>query len=92
MQTFRRKPSIVEAVVWDDTPEAVAALEAWSAPYTVMREVEGKPAAVAIGMGSTLGEWVQFAGIGDYIVRDIDGFRFVVCSPEVFHANFEVTP
>jgi hypothetical protein len=64
--TFKRKPSYIEAVLWDGTPAAIE----------LIAELSGQQEHVVDGEKITVGDWC--ANAGDWFVRDKErGFRAI---------------
>ncbi|MDG2025922.1 MAG: hypothetical protein P8J50_02330 [Acidimicrobiales bacterium] len=90
-RSFRKKPVIVEAMLWDGSPESADAVLAWIhagapddeklAEYTDPRDSGAEFATHTL-------EGRLTASPGDWIIRGVVG-EFYACKPEVFADTYE---
>ena len=83
MKQYRKKPVVVEAMVFDDSVECLEALSAagldpvrvsysTGAPQLIIETLEGKHAA----------------NVGDYVIKGVKG-EFYPCKAEIFQMTYE---
>ena len=80
MIKYRKKPVVVEAVIWDgdkDKFEGFIIATSWS--------IDDDNNEIRI---MTL-EGVMFGRIGDYIIKGVQG-EYYPCKPDIFAATYEV--
>ena len=77
---YRKKPIVIEAILWDGEPSTVEALLRWSSGdihyhadgYIVIDTLEGR----------------LTASLGDYIIKGVQG-EVYPCKPDIFEATYE---
>ena len=84
MPKFRKKPVVIEAVLFDGSIQTADAIEAWSQGATVCRMTDDFTPSLFV---STL-EGEMRAGPGDWIIRGVRG-EFYPCKPDIFEATYE---
>ncbi len=77
---FRKKPGVIEAVLWDGTEEAGQKLRAWSDHR--VRHHGGTSIFIETLEGSMEGK------VGDWIIQGVKG-EFYPCKPDIFAATYE---
>lgn len=76
---YRKKPVVIEAILWDGQQETAAAIQQWSE-----RKVEFGNDILVI---HTL-EGEMKATIGDYIIKGVQGETYP-CKPDIFQQTYE---
>lgn len=79
---YRKKPVVIDAVLWDGKLATVEPLLAGSTTPDVSQDISD-PALLI----STL-EGTMRAEVGDYIIRGVRG-ELYPCKPEIFEATYE---
>lgn len=81
---FRKKPVTVSAMLFDGSPESLAAVAAWMTElgHPGMGNVEADTLCI-----ETL-EGTLTASAGDWIIRGVAG-EFYPCKPAIFEATYE---
>ena len=82
---FKKKPIVVEAVLWDGAN--IAELKIWGAPVTHLPASMGGLIIGTLEDGPNF-EAVHVASRGDWIVKGIKG-EFYPCKPDIFEATYE---
>ena len=83
MKQYRKKPVVVEAIVFDDSVECLQTLcDAGLNPVHVSYST-GEPQLIF----DTL-EGKHAANVGDYIIKGVNG-EFYPCKPDVFAMTYE---
>lgn len=82
MAKFRKKPVVIEAVIWDGKSGTIF-------PFAPFENVTSPPEVAEDGrlMITTL-EGVMAAEIGDYVIKGVKG-EIYPCKPEIFAATYE---
>ncbi|HEY9818205.1 MAG TPA: hypothetical protein V6D20_20730 [Candidatus Obscuribacterales bacterium] len=88
VKRFRKKPVIIEAMLWDGTAEDATPVINWVLDYdgTATWRDRFEPSGNCIRI-STL-EGVMTASPGDWIIRGVQG-EFYPCKPDIFAATYE---
>lgn len=85
MPKFRKKPVVVEAVQFQDTPESITEISDWAGED------------IAIDYGTPSGrphlyvrtyEGTMHVSLGDWIIKGVAG-EFYPCKPDIFEATYE---
>lgn len=76
---YRKKPVVVEAVLWDGSHASQVAIDAFAGSQAIF-----SGGALQI---RTL-EGIMTADQGDYIIKGIKG-EFYPCKPDIFQATYE---
>lgn len=82
---FRKKPVVIEAMLFDGTKQTGYEILKWAGPNCGMEYVQTP--VVGIMRINTL-EGVMSAGIGDWIIKGIAG-EFYPCKNEIFLNSYE---
>lgn len=82
MPLFRKRPVVIEAVLWDGKLTTVEPLLTASSAPAVEQEL-GDPALFI----TTL-EGIMRAEVGDWIIRGVKG-ELYPCKPDIFDATYE---
>lgn len=84
MPKFKKKPVVIEAVLWDSTDKAHRAICAW-----------GKEAAAQVscfhpdeGLRIHTLEGIMTAQNGDWVIKGVKG-ELYPCKPDIFYATYE---
>ena len=81
---YRKKPVVIEAVQFEDTPQRLTELsDFFGMEIVVDYTVRDRP-ILKIG---TL-EGVMVASVGDWIIKGVKG-EFYPCKPDIFEATYE---
>lgn len=86
---FRKKPVVIEAMLFDGTKQTGYEILKWAGPNCGMEYVQTP--VVGIMRINTL-EGVMSAGIGDWIIKGYDsknGYHFWPCKDSYFTENYE---
>ncbi|MDD3157018.1 hypothetical protein [Anaeromusa sp.] len=83
MKQYRKKPVVIEAMVFDDSVECLEALSAAGLDPVRVSYSTGEPKLIV----STL-EGDLAANVGDYIIKGVKG-EFYPCKPDVFAMTYE---
>lgn len=84
---FRKKPVVIEAIQWDDTPET----------FDRIKELEGKitdPSKMIVWhtvhgfLNIPTLEGDHTAKVGDWIIKGVKG-EFYPCKPDIFEQTYE---
>ena len=84
---YRKKPVVIDAVVWDGKRKTVKAIKSLTSNPAVLRVegwFEGQPEPFL--EIETL-EGVMRANLGDYIIRGVKG-ELYPCKPDIFRATY----
>ena len=81
---FRKKPVVIEAMLWDGTTQGATPIIEWSNATVKYWCDEGGTHYLAV---ETL-EGRMLANPGDWIIRGVQG-EFYPCKPDVFEATYE---
>ena len=80
---FRKKPVVIEAVLWDGKEETYLGIQNW---------MGAKASDVGCILQNELRIWtlegVMVANIGDWIIKGVKG-EFYPCKPDIFQATYE---
>lgn len=94
MQTYRKKPVVVQAMQWDGTAEGATPIIQWvltgehAARYECKnRPCDGHPGYPHVIEIDTL-EGPMTASPGDWVIRGVKG-EFYPCKPDIFDATYE---
>jgi len=82
MAKFRKKPVVIEAVLWDGRMTTVEPLLAGSTTETVEQDL-GDPALLIPTLEGTMR-----AEVGDWIIRGVKG-ELYPCKADIFAATYE---
>ena len=85
MAKYRKKPIVIEAIRFEDTPECLAALSEFIDDQEL--HVGRGPYEPPKLLLETL-EGMHQATLGDYIIKGIAG-EFYPCKPDIFDATYE---
>jgi len=85
MAKYRKKPIVIEAIQFIDTPERLEELSKFidNQPLRVDYKNPNKPVLKL----QTEGEHI--ASIGDYIIKGVKG-EFYPCKPDIFEMTYEL--
>lgn len=81
---YRKKPVVIEAMQYEDTPERLAELSEFIGTTIVSQHVDPARPQLLI---HTL-EGVMAADVGDYIIKGVQG-EFYPCKPDIFKETYE---
>ncbi|WP_024427159.1 hypothetical protein [Bacillus safensis] len=84
MTKYRKKPVVVEAVLFEDTLESITTIAEMTRHTTTQIDYGHNPITLRI---PTL-EGVMTAQVGDYIIRGVEG-EFYPCKPKIFEKTYE---
>lgn len=79
---YRKKPVVIEAIVWNGRNEDELVSFMYGGEETVRANVETNEFEI-----STL-EGVMKASIGDYVIKGVQG-EFYPCKPDIFESTYE---
>jgi len=82
-QQFRKKPVVIDAMLWDGSVGSANAIVKWIGDGARFHQGTGGE-QIAI---PTL-EGVMSARSGDWIIRGVQG-EFYLCKPDIFSATYE---
>lgn len=82
---YRKKPVVIEAMQFEDTPERLAELSEFMGTEIVCQHVDPARPQLLI---HTL-EGVMAADVGDYIIKGVQG-EFYPCKPGIFKETYEI--
>ena len=82
---FRKKPVVIEAMLFDGTKQTGYEILKWAGPNCGMEYVQTP--VVGIMRINTL-EGVMSAGIGDWIIKGVNG-EFYPCKPDIFEKTYD---
>lgn len=85
MGLYRKKPVIVEAIVFFDTPERIAELSEFVDQRVFTVNYDN---GIATAIIETL-EGNHIAQVGDYIIKGVKGECYP-CKPDIFEMTYEV--
>lgn len=83
-ERWRKKPVVIDAVLWDESPEASETIHEWG-------QDGGRPVRFNDQTGTVLIDTLEGAmegRPGDYIIRGVQG-EIYPCKPEIFLATYE---
>ena len=83
MKQYRKKPVVIEAMVFDDSVECLEALSAAGLDPVRVSYSTGEPQLII----DTL-EGKHAANVGDYIIKGVKG-EFYPCKPKWFETYYE---
>lgn len=78
---FRKKPVVIDAVLWDGTYKARHELNIWIGGLILVWSSDDAPCIQTL-------EGTMRAEIGDWIIKGIKG-EFYPCKPDIFAATYE---
>lgn len=81
MPKYRKKPVVIEAVLWDGTQESVEKLA----------EMTGQVGFAAPSSGGIVIQTLEgemLASLGDWIIKGVKG-EFYPCKPDIFEATYD---
>ena len=86
IKSYRKKPVVITAVLWDGKTETLEVLnkEFGIDPLTVSVGKKGEEDKIKI---ETL-EGTMLADVGDYIIKGVNG-EFYPCKPDIFEKTYE---
>ncbi len=85
IQKFRKKPVVIEAMLWDGTFQGTIKIREWSGcPFIEVLGSELHP----IGMKIPTLEGEIRANLGDWIIRGVKG-EIYPCKPDIFKETYE---
>lgn len=79
---YRKKPVVIEAVLWDGSDEAADEV------YEFMEDAQWSMNTGTKKVDIHTLEGVMSADIGDYIIKGVQG-EFYPCKPDIFAATYE---
>jgi hypothetical protein len=85
VKKFRKKPVEIEAIRWDGSEEALAAIKTWGA--AVSRQQNGDLIVETLEDGAA-GQVKHYATKGDYIIRGVLG-EFYPCKLDIFEKTYD---
>jgi hypothetical protein len=94
---YRKKPVVVEALLWDGTPRPMFNfLSEYENPDEKYIEGDGKNfyidhSKVKGGLVIKTLEGEHIASLGDYIIKGVSG-EFYPCKPDIFEETYELVP
>lgn len=80
---FRKKPVVVEAMLFDGTIPCANAIGTWKHGVVITTTDAGK---LAIAINTLEGEMMAMPG--DYIIKGVQG-EFYPCKPDIFESTYE---
>lgn len=83
VKQYRKKPIVIEALLWDDSDEAADAV------YDFMEDASWSINAGTRKIDIVTLEGTMSTDIGDYIIKGVQG-EFYPCKPDIFEATYEV--
>ena len=83
MKQYRKKPVVIEAMVFDDSVECLEALSAAGLDPVRVSYSTGEPQLII----DTL-EGKHAANVGDYVIKGVKG-EFYPCKPKWFETYYE---
>ena len=84
---YRKKPVVIEAVLWDETHATLKALEFMGMKWAGHEGHRDRPEEVRNLRIRTL-EGPMLASKGDWIIKGIKN-EFYPCKPDIFEATYE---
>jgi hypothetical protein len=81
-QQYRKKPIVVEAILWDGTTDTANAIWKWGGDVSVMQSKIDNSFTIWTLEGE------MTALVGDYIIKGIQG-EFYPCKPDIFEQTYE---
>lgn len=88
MPMFRKKPVVIEAMLWDGSILTADLIEDWSGGKTACRVlIDAKNIVGPFLLIDTL-EGEMKASVGDWIIRGVKG-EFYPCKPDIFAATYD---
>lgn len=85
MKQYRKKPVVIDAMVFDDSVECLEALSAAGLDPVRVSYSTGEPQLII----ETL-EGKHAANVGDYIIKGVKD-EFYPCKPNIFEMTYEQT-
>ena len=82
---YRKKPVVIEAVLWDGSDESAGEIAALSDETAYVFNYSNVPTRLTI---ETL-EGTHLATIGDFIIRGVQG-ELYPCKPDIFEMTYEL--
>jgi len=86
MPKFRKKPVVIEALLFDGSLESLNAIALWARKAFIATHSPGAQSVERITIPTLEGE--LFALPGDWIIRGVKG-EFYPCKPDIFEATYE---
>lgn len=83
LKKYRKKPVVIEAMLFDGTLESSNAVLSW---IGVFDEALPEEAMETITIPTL--EGLMTASVGDYIIKGVKG-EFYPCKPDIFEATYE---
>ncbi len=83
---FRKKPVVIEAVLYDGTRQSLAEVMAFTKELGLKRTVDVDEPGIVLKIETI--EGTLTAAPGDYIIRDDVG-EFYPCIPSIFAATYD---
>lgn len=89
IQKYKKKPVIIEAIVFEDTLECLAELSEWTNQDLVVNYSDKNNPLLGIKTLEDKDEEIShWATVGDYIIKGIAG-EFYPCKPDIFINSYE---
>ena len=82
-QKFRKKPVVIEAMLWDGTPNATFQIRTWAQESGASIHCPGDETLLIETLEGTM-----TARPGDWIIRGVAG-EFYPCKPDIFEQTYE---
>jgi hypothetical protein len=79
---FRKKPVVIEAFQWDDTPSARKHVREWVTSF-----IDESPDGDGNLSIATLEGWMRVS-LHDWIIKGVKG-EFYPCKPDIFEATYD---
>jgi hypothetical protein len=86
MQNFRKKPVIIQAMLWDGQQDTLNLLMQIGMKYGGYRTASDGKTISNLTIQTLEGS--MSASIGDFIIKGIKG-EFYPCKPDIFHKSYE---
>lgn len=86
IEQYRKKPVVIEAVIWDGSEIKLQYLKDWTKNSVRMLD-SGQLIITTLEDGEN-GEAVHVASPHDYIIKGVAG-EFYACKPDIFEATYE---
>lgn len=89
VRKFRKKPVIIEAILFDGSEESIEAIRPWArgAEFSILRQPWGDKHAEYIEIPTLEGD--MRAAPGEWIIKGVEG-EFYPCKPGIFEKTYEV--
>lgn len=83
---YRKKPVVIDAVLWDETKETLETLHKLGMNYTSYKSHVSDNFVRSMHIETLKGS--MLANKGDYIIKGVKG-EFYPCKPDIFEATYE---